>query len=212
MTHDARRHETDARREAQEEATARGLPITLWLDRIGWATTPWRPGDSRLPGFVAIYFPEDPLPQLTTEYIVVSPRDHVGRTSPTPEITTMATTTHTTDSTRIYTLTQQQAETIAAVLQDAVEGMGDYDETCMAEIQDALSAFVAPPETTPVYRNHDERLGDCVLFTLAEMRQCYRANGWGNGMTDEQVDAAVLAHDIEYVGNWTAAQIASETD
>ena len=60
---------------------------------------------------------------------------------------------------------------------------------------------------TRVYRNHDEQLGDPALFTLAEMRDCYRTNGWDNGMDDDQIDADVLDHDVEFVGDWTDAQI-----
>ena len=141
MTHAHAQHAADARREAQDEANARRLPITLWLDRMGWATTPHQAGDIDRPGFVAIFL-TDPLPRTPTPTILVSPPDHVGRTHSTTENTTMAT-THTADSTRIYTLTQQQAETIQAVLQDVIEGMGDYDPTCMAEVADALAAFVA---------------------------------------------------------------------
>ena len=63
-----------------------------------------------------------------------------------------------------------------------------------------------------VYRNHDERLGHNVLFTLAEMRDCYRANDWDNDWTDEEIDADVLAHDVEFVGDWTDEQIAAAKD
>ena len=65
---------------------------------------------------------------------------------------------------------------------------------------------------TKVYRNQDERLGAPVLFTLAEMRECYRVNGWDNGMDDGQIDADVLSHDVEFVGDWTAEQIEAATD
>ena len=65
---------------------------------------------------------------------------------------------------------------------------------------------------TRVYRNRDERLGDNVLFTLPEMRACYRTNGWDNGMTDEQIDADVLSLDVEFVGDWTDEQIEAEKE
>lgn len=51
-----------------------------------------------------------------------------------------------------------------------------------------------------VYRNRDERLGENCLFTLPIMRECYRANGWDNGMSDDEIDADILRHDVEEVG------------
>lgn len=64
---------------------------------------------------------------------------------------------------------------------------------------------------TLVYRNHDERLGDNVLFTLDEMRECYCANGWDRGMSDDEIDDDVLSHDVEFVGDWTDEQIKEAT-
>lgn len=57
---------------------------------------------------------------------------------------------------------------------------------------------------TKIYRNRDERLGDVYDFTLPEIRQCYRDNGWDirddeSRMSDEEIDADVLRHDIEIV-------------
>jgi hypothetical protein len=74
-----------------------------------------------------------------------------------------------------------------------------------------------------VYQNNDDRLGDCVKFTIPEMTACYRDNHWdvihserGNPnspvervMTDTEIENDILAHDVEFVGDWTAEQIAA---
>jgi len=64
-------------------------------------------------------------------------------------------------------------------------------------------------ELTAVYQNNDERLGDCVKFTIAEMTACYRDNHWdvradGQTMTDSEIEDDILDHEVEFVGDWTA--------
>lgn len=60
----------------------------------------------------------------------------------------------------------------------------------------AVECSVVEVDVEQRYENRDERLGDKCVFTLAEMRACYRANGWDNGMSDDELDEDILSHDV----------------
>ena len=101
---------------------------------------------------------------------------------------------------------------ISANMQAEIKAAVDAAEDALIASLNESERLEAASKTTAVYQNNDERLGDCVKFTIAEMTACYRDNNWdvradGQTMTDSEIEDDILDHEVEFVGAWTAAEI-----